>query len=41
LGKKVYIGAVEGESLLALSMKTIEISYQYIRDEDRARGDVN
>jgi hypothetical protein len=41
LGKKVYTGAVEGESMLALSMKTIEISYQYIRDEDRARGDVN
>jgi len=41
LGKKVYTGAVEGESLLAFSMKTIELSYQYIRDEDRARGDVN
>ena len=30
LGKKVYTGAVEGESLLAFSMKTIELSYQYI-----------
>ena len=27
LGKKVYTGAVEGESLLAFSMKTIELSY--------------
>ena len=41
LGKRVYMGAIEGESLLALSMKTIEISYQYIRDEARARGEVN
>ena len=41
LGKTVYTSAVEGESLLALSMKTIELSYQYIRDEDRLRGDVN
>ena len=41
LGKKVYKGAVEGDSLLAHSMKTIELSYQYIRDEARARGEVN
>lgn len=41
LGKKVYSGAVEGESLLALSLKTIELSYQYIRDEARVRGEVN
>lgn len=41
LGKKIYSGAVEGESLLALSLKTVELSYQYIRDEDRARGDVS
>ena len=41
LGKKVYSGAVEGESLLAHSMKTIELSYQYIRDEARIRGEVN
>jgi len=40
-GKKVYSSAVEGESLLAFSMRTIELSYQYIRDEDRARGDVS
>lgn len=40
-GKKVYTGAVEGEGLLAHAMKTIELSYQYIRDEDRVRGDVN
>jgi hypothetical protein len=41
LGKKVYSGAVEGDSLLALSLRTIELSYQYIRDEDRVRGDVS
>lgn len=41
LGKKVYKGAVDGDNLLALAMKTIELSYQYIRDEARARGEVN
>lgn len=41
LGKKVYNDAVEGESLLAHSMKTIELSYQYIRAEARVRGEVN
>ncbi|WP_374538555.1 hypothetical protein [Chitinimonas taiwanensis] len=41
LGKKVYTGAVQGESLLAHSMRTIELSYQYIRDEARVRGEVN
>jgi len=41
LGKKVYQGAIAGESPLAMSMKTIELSYQYIRDESRVRGDVN
>lgn len=41
LGKNVYNGAVAGESLLALSLKTIELSYQYIRDEARVRGEVN
>lgn len=41
LGKKVYKSAIEGDRLLAVSMKTIEISYQYIRDEARARGEVN
>jgi hypothetical protein len=41
LGRKVYTGALEGESLLALSMRTIELSYQYIRDEAQARGEVN
>lgn len=40
LGKKVYQNAVSGESPLALSMKTIEQSYQYIRDEARVKGDV-
>jgi len=41
LGRKVYTGALEGESLLALSMRTIEMSYQYIRDEAQARREVN
>lgn len=41
LGKKVYTGAVQGESLLAHSMRTIELSYQYIRDEARVRGEVD
>jgi hypothetical protein len=41
LGRKVYSSAVEQESLLAHSMKTIELSYQYIRDEARVRGEVN
>jgi hypothetical protein len=41
LGKKVYMDAVQGEGLLALSMKGIELSYQYIRDEAHARGEVN
>jgi hypothetical protein len=41
LGKKVYQNAIAGESLLAISMKTVELSYQYIRDEARAGGEVN
>ena len=41
LGKKVYNGAIYGESLLAVSMKTVELSYQYIRDEARVGGEVN
>lgn len=41
LGRKVYQGAIEGDGPLALSMKTIEQSYQYIRDEAQARGEVN
>jgi len=40
LGKKVYNGAIDGESLLAVSMKTIELSYQYIREEARVREEV-
>lgn len=40
LGKRVYNGAIDGESLLAVSMRTIELSYQYIRDEARAREEV-
>jgi len=41
LGKKVYQNAIAGESLLAISMKTVELSYQYIRDEARVGGEVN
>lgn len=41
LGKKVYTSAVEGDGLLAHSMRTIELSYKYIRDEARIRGEVN
>lgn len=41
LGRKVYMGATEGDGLLAVSMKTIELSYQYIRDEDQVKGDVS
>lgn len=41
LGRKIYKNAIEGESPLALSMKTIELSYQYIRDEARVRGEVS
>lgn len=41
LGKMVYQSAIGGDSPLAMSMKTIELSYQYIRDESRVRGEVN
>lgn len=41
LGRKVYSGAVQGEGLLALSMRGIELSYQYIRDEAKVRGEVS
>jgi hypothetical protein len=41
LGKKVYQSAIASESSFAMSMKTIELSYQYIRDEARVRGEVN
>lgn len=41
LGRHVYQGAIVGDSLLALSMKTIELSYQYMSDEARTRGEVN
>lgn len=40
LGKKIYQSAIVGESPLAISMKTIELSYQYIRDEARIKGEV-
>jgi hypothetical protein len=41
LGRNVYRNAIESNSQLALSLKTIEQSYQYIKDEARARGKVN
>jgi hypothetical protein len=41
LGKKVYNVAINGDGLLAVSLKTIELSYQYIRDEARVREEVN
>lgn len=41
LGKKVYQNAILGEGPLAISMKTIEQSYQYIRDENRVWREVN
>ncbi|MBF6986480.1 hypothetical protein [Cupriavidus sp. IK-TO18] len=41
LGKKVYQSAIANETPLAMSMKIIELSYQYIRDEARVRGEVN
>lgn len=41
LGKKIFQSAIAGETSLAMSMKTIELSYQYIRDEVRVRGEVN
>lgn len=41
LGKKIYSGAIKGDSALAHSMRTIELSYKYILDETRVRGQVN
>jgi hypothetical protein len=41
LGKQVYMNASDGDNSLAISMKTIELSYQYIRDESRIQGEVN
>lgn len=41
LGRKVYEGAIEGDGPLANSMKTVELSYQYMRAEALARGEVN
>lgn len=40
LGRNIYQDAIEGDSPLALSMKTIEQSYQYIKDEARTKGEV-
>lgn len=41
LGRKVYLGATNGETRLAHSIKTIELSYKYILDETRIMGEVN
>jgi len=41
LGKKIYSGATKGDSPLAHSMRTIELSYRYILDESKVRGQVN
>jgi hypothetical protein len=40
-GKKVYENAIFGDGPLATAMKTIEQSYQYIRDESRIGREVN
>jgi hypothetical protein len=41
LGKKIYDNAIDGEGHLSISMRMIEQSYQYIRDEKRIAGEVN
>lgn len=41
LGRKIYSGATKGDSPLAHSMKTIELSYKYLMDESKIRGEVN
>lgn len=41
LGRKIYSGATKGDSPLAHSMKTIELSYKYLLDESKIRGEVN
>jgi len=41
LGRKIYSGATKNDSPLAHSMKTIELSYKYLLDELKIRGEVN
>lgn len=41
LGRKIYYKSVKGESHLANSMRTIELSYQYILDEFKVREAVS
>lgn len=41
LGKKVYQSAITDESPLAICIKTIELSYQNVRNEARVKGEVN
>ncbi|MCH8542422.1 MAG: hypothetical protein LAT61_02505 [Alcanivorax sp.] len=41
LGRKIYSGATKNDSPLAHSMKTIELSYKYLLDESKIRGEVN
>jgi hypothetical protein len=41
LGKQVFSLAVSDNSPLAYAMQTIELSYQYIRDENRIEGTVS
>lgn len=41
LGRKIYSGAVKGDSPLAYAMRTIELSHKYILDEEKIRGQVN
>lgn len=41
LGKKIYSSAIKGDTRLSHSMKTMELSYMYLLDESRIRGEVN
>ena len=41
LGRKIYSGATKGDTPLAHSMKTIELSYKYLLYESRIKGEVN
>jgi hypothetical protein len=40
LGRNIYQHAINSESPLAESMRMIELSYQYINDEARTRGQI-
>lgn len=41
LGKKIYSSAIKGDTRLSHSMKTMEMSYMYLLDESKIRGEVN